>query len=121
MTDVPQNPMKVLVLGANGQLARNTTRILLEQSDVRLTLYLRRATRLQNPDPSRVKIVEGDVRKVRAARTIAYGPDAGSCGFQALVDFDVAAFGGFYTRQFQADALGIRRASAGCQNFVQTE
>src|SRR4051812_30626013 len=41
-------------------LARNTTRVLLEQSGTKLTLYLRRASRLPNPDPLRVKIVEGD-------------------------------------------------------------
>ena len=52
---------KVLVLGANGQLARNTTRVFLEKTGVSLTLYLRRASRLSNPDPGRVKIIEGDV------------------------------------------------------------
>jgi len=51
----------VLILGANGQLARNTTRVFLRDSDVRLTLYLRRASRLPNPDPERVAIIEGDV------------------------------------------------------------
>lgn len=51
----------ILILGANGQLARNTTRLFLKQPDVRLTLYLRRANRLKNPDPARVAIVEGDV------------------------------------------------------------
>ncbi len=53
--------IRVLILGANGQLARNTTRFFLEQTDAQLTLYLRRAKRLQNPDPSRVTMVEGDV------------------------------------------------------------
>jgi len=53
--------IKVLILGANGQLARNTTRVFLENTDVALTLYLRRSGRLRNPDPARVKIVEGDV------------------------------------------------------------
>ena len=53
--------VNVLILGANGQLARNTTRVLLRDSDARLTLYLRRARRLPNPDPARVTIVEGDV------------------------------------------------------------
>lgn len=52
---------RVLILGANGQLARNTTRFFLEQTDARLALYLRRAKRLQNPDPSRVTMEEGDV------------------------------------------------------------
>jgi hypothetical protein len=36
----------VLILGANGQLARNTTRWFLQSTDARLTLYLRRASRL---------------------------------------------------------------------------
>jgi len=39
---------KVLILGANGQLARNTTRVFLENTDVTLTLYLRRVSRLKN-------------------------------------------------------------------------
>ena len=51
----------VLILGANGQLARNTIRVFLRDTDARLTLYLRRASRLPNPDPKRVTIVEGDV------------------------------------------------------------
>jgi uncharacterized protein YbjT (DUF2867 family) len=51
----------VLILGANGQLARNTTRVFLRDTDAKLTLYLRRARRLSNPDPDRVTIVEGDV------------------------------------------------------------
>jgi uncharacterized protein YbjT (DUF2867 family) len=52
---------KVLVLGANGQLARNTTRVFLRDTDARLTLYLRRASRLKNSDPKRCTIVDGDV------------------------------------------------------------
>ena len=51
----------VLILGANGQLARNAIRVFLRDTDARLTLYLRRASRLPNPDPKRVTIVEGDV------------------------------------------------------------
>ncbi|MDR3369698.1 NAD(P)H-binding protein [Rhodoferax sp.] len=52
---------RILVLGANGQLARNTIPFLLQHSEVELTLYLRRAKRLANPDAARVRIVEGDV------------------------------------------------------------
>ena len=66
---------KVLILGANGQLARNTTRVFLEKTDVALTLYLRRSSRLQNPDPSRVKIVEGDVLDAGALRDAMQGQD----------------------------------------------
>lgn len=52
---------RILILGANGQLARNTVPFLLAHEDVALTLYLRRSKRLSNPDPARVSIVEGDV------------------------------------------------------------
>ena len=65
----------MLVLGANGQLARNTTRVLLEQSGVRLTLFLRRASRLKNPDPSRVTIAEGGVLDGTALREAMQGQD----------------------------------------------
>jgi uncharacterized protein YbjT (DUF2867 family) len=53
--------VNVLILGANGQLARNSARFFLGRTAARLTLYLRRARRLENPDPTRVRIVEGDV------------------------------------------------------------
>ena len=49
--------LKVLILGANGQLARNTTRVFLRDTDAQLTLYLRRAGRLGIPDPSRGRLV----------------------------------------------------------------
>jgi uncharacterized protein YbjT (DUF2867 family) len=65
----------VLVLGANGQLARNTIPFLLRNSDVALTLYLRRAHRLQNPDPARVSVVEGDVLSRETLRTAMDGQD----------------------------------------------
>jgi uncharacterized protein YbjT (DUF2867 family) len=52
-------------LGANGQLARHTTDVFLRTTDVALTLYLRRASRLKNPDPTRVRIIEGDVLDAR--------------------------------------------------------
>ena len=51
----------VLILGANGQLARNTIPFFLKKPDVKLTLYLRRSSRLRNPDAARVRIIEGDV------------------------------------------------------------
>lgn len=52
---------RVLILGANGQVARHTTAYFLENTDAVLTLYLRHASRLKNPDPRRAMIVEGDV------------------------------------------------------------
>src|SRR3954454_14500443 len=66
---------RVLILGANGQLARNTTRVLLEQTDADLTLYLRRSGRLAHPDPGRTRIVEGDVLDAAALRAAMQGQD----------------------------------------------
>jgi uncharacterized protein YbjT (DUF2867 family) len=66
---------KILILGANGQLARNTTRVLLRETDAELTLYLRRAGRLNNPDPARVTIVEGDVLDAKALKRTMAGHD----------------------------------------------
>lgn len=67
--------MNVLILGANGQLARNTTRVFLRDTDVKLTLYLRRANRLKNPDPARVRIVEGDVLDLTTLEAAMKGQD----------------------------------------------
>jgi len=66
---------KILILGANGQLARNTAPFFLKHPDVRLTLYLRRASRLKNPDPSRVNIVEGDVLDAETLKSAMQGQD----------------------------------------------
>ena len=66
---------RVLILGANGQLARNTTRVFLRDTDAKLTLYLRRASRLKNPDPSRATIVEGDVLDAKALAAAMRGQD----------------------------------------------
>jgi uncharacterized protein YbjT (DUF2867 family) len=65
----------VLILGANGQLARNTIPFLLQKDDVRLTVYLRRAARLKNPNPSRVTVVEGDVLDATTLRATMRGQD----------------------------------------------
>lgn len=65
----------ILILGANGQLARNTIPFLLKQPDVHLTLYLRRANRLKNPDPSRVTVVEGDVLDIETLKSAMQGQD----------------------------------------------
>lgn len=80
---------RILILGANGQLARNTTPFFLQHPDVQLTLYLRRASRLKNPDPSRVTIVEGDVldletlQRAMVGQDVAYANLAGALAQQA--------------------------------------
>ncbi len=65
----------ILVLGANGQLARNTTPFFLKHPDVHLTLYLRQASRLRNPDSSRVTIVEGDALNGEMLKAAMQGQD----------------------------------------------
>jgi uncharacterized protein YbjT (DUF2867 family) len=67
--------ISILVLGANGQLARNTTRVFLRDTDAKLMLYLRRASRLSNPDPARVTIVEGDVLDLPTLTAAMNGQD----------------------------------------------
>lgn len=66
---------RILIIGANGQLARHATRALLETSDAELTLFLRRSARLANPDPSRARIVEGDAADAQALRAAMAGQD----------------------------------------------
>lgn len=79
----------VLILGANGQLARNTLPFLLGEKDVQVTLFLRRAGRLQNPDPARVRIIEGDVldagglTAAMAGQDVVYANLAGPMAQQA--------------------------------------
>ena len=65
----------VLVLGANGQLARHTTAVFLRTTDASLTLYLRRAARLKNPDPRRVRVIEGDVLNLKTLVGAMTGQD----------------------------------------------
>lgn len=66
----------ILILGANGGLSRHTTPFFLKQDDVQLTLYLRRAARLPNPDPDRVTIIEGDVTDLTQLTHAMQGQDA---------------------------------------------
>jgi uncharacterized protein YbjT (DUF2867 family) len=85
---------RVFILGANGQLARNTTKALLEKADAALTLYLRRASRLANPDPRRVTVVEGDVLDTATLRSamqdqdVVYANLAGEMARQARAIID---------------------------------
>jgi uncharacterized protein YbjT (DUF2867 family) len=80
---------RILILGANGQLARRATAVLLRTTDATLTLYLRRAARLENPDPRRVRIIEGDVLAVpelaaaMSDQDVVYANLAGDMGSQA--------------------------------------
>jgi uncharacterized protein YbjT (DUF2867 family) len=77
---------KILILGANGQLARHTTAHMLSNTKAALTLYLRKAERLRNPDPARVRIIDADVMDMPALTAAMNGQDvvyANLCGAMA--------------------------------------
>ncbi|WP_261538848.1 NAD(P)H-binding protein [Burkholderia multivorans] len=66
----------VLILGANGQIARVATDLFLAHPEVRLTLFARQAKRrLDFHGDARVEVVEGDVLDPRALDTVMPGHD----------------------------------------------
>jgi uncharacterized protein YbjT (DUF2867 family) len=66
---------RILILGAHGQIARLVTERLLEETDDELTLFLRRANRLQVADPARESVIEGDVNDYAALAAAMRGQD----------------------------------------------
>ena len=53
--------MKILILGAAGQISKMLINRLLQETDAELVLYARNANRrIANSDPSRITIVDGD-------------------------------------------------------------
>lgn len=66
----------ILVIGAHGQIARVATGLLLDRTDAHLTLYLRRASRLDRlAAHSRIDIVEGDATDAAALEQAMAGHD----------------------------------------------
>lgn len=94
---------RILILGANGQLARNTVPFLLAHQDVALKLYLRRSKRLSNPDPARVSIVEGDVLDQTMLESAMRGQDV----VYANLAGDMAAQAGTIIAAMKA--VGLKR------------
>lgn len=56
----------VLILGANGQIAKLVEKQLLDETDDHLTLFLRNTGRLKVTDPKRETVVEGDATNKQA-------------------------------------------------------
>ena len=77
----------VLILGANGQIARLVEeRLLKEQPDVELTLFLRNSDRLTKlADNDHVRIVEGDAENEKDVADAMHGQDI---VYIAMVDHD---------------------------------
>lgn len=67
---------KVLILGANGQVARHAFDLFLNETDAKLTLYLRNSGRLRNIESNRARVIEGDVRDANELKEALAGQDA---------------------------------------------
>ncbi|MDQ0202211.1 SDR family oxidoreductase [Neobacillus ginsengisoli] len=65
----------VLILGANGSIARVAVDLFLKETDAQLTLYLRNSSRLKNIDSSRVRVIEGDVLDIEKLKEAMIGQD----------------------------------------------
>ncbi len=65
----------LLILGANGGIARIATDIFLKETDAQLTLYLRNSHRLKNINSNRVRIIEGDVLDIEKLKEAMIGQD----------------------------------------------
>ena len=79
----------ILILGANGQVARRAIELFLNETDVELTLYLRNSGRLRSVDPERARVIEGDVldtgklKQAMAGQDVVYANLAGDLEQQA--------------------------------------
>jgi len=65
----------VLILGANGQIARYAIDLFLNETDAQLTLYLRNSGRLKNYESERTRIVDGDVMDMDTLKEAMQGQD----------------------------------------------
>lgn len=65
----------VLILGANGAIARVAIELFLKETDVQLTLYLRNSRRLKNIASNRVRVIEGDVLEIETLKEAMMGQD----------------------------------------------
>jgi uncharacterized protein YbjT (DUF2867 family) len=66
----------VLILGANGSIARVATRLFLDETDAQLTLFVRDPRRRDHVDRDRARVVQGDVLDAAALRDAMAGQDA---------------------------------------------
>lgn len=67
--------MKILILGAHGQISQLVRSRLLAETDTTLTLYLRQADRLQDVQSTRETVVEGDVNDYTTLKAAMVGQD----------------------------------------------
>lgn len=67
--------MNVLILGANGQIARYAIDLFLNDTNAQLTLYLRNAERLSHYKTDNVDIIDGDVLDYEMVKQAMSGKD----------------------------------------------
>jgi uncharacterized protein YbjT (DUF2867 family) len=65
----------VLILGANGQVAGYAIDLFLNDTDARLTLYLRNSRRLRSVESNRARVIEGDVLDATKLKGAMAGQD----------------------------------------------
>ena len=65
----------VIILGANGNIAKHVIDILIKKSDINLTLFLRNKSRLRNKDVSKCRIIEGSVLDFNQLKAAIIGQD----------------------------------------------
>jgi uncharacterized protein YbjT (DUF2867 family) len=65
----------ILIVGANGSIARVAADLFLKETDARLTLYLRNARRLKRLESDPVRVVEGDVLDTKTLTQAMAGQD----------------------------------------------
>jgi uncharacterized protein YbjT (DUF2867 family) len=94
---------KVLILGANGSIAREATRLFLAETDAELTLFVRDPRRLEQTDMGVARVVQGDVldsaklEKAMAGQDVVFAGLAGDLGRMAETIVEAM------------DAAGLRR------------
>lgn len=66
---------KVAVLGAGGQIARWVIEALADRADVQMTLFLRRANRLEGVRRGNARVVQGDALKAGQLAEAVSGQD----------------------------------------------
>jgi len=65
----------VLIIGASGNIAKQVTSLLLNQTDLNLTLFVRNSGRLGSLNIGNSKIIEGDVMKYPELKVAMVGQD----------------------------------------------
>jgi uncharacterized protein YbjT (DUF2867 family) len=65
----------VLIIGASGNIAKQVTSLLLNQTDLNLTLFVRNSRSLGNMHIGNSKIIEGDVMKYPELKEAMIGQD----------------------------------------------